>query len=167
MCRLQTWLSSRHKPSVGRSQHITGNDTYSHGPSSALNLNFPAPNRRRRELHGTPATHVQSQAKRSLGGEERRMIDVKARNSWVPVEYQPPAPQLLSQLHEIDDMNAPPAVFNAPCRELQWRRPDPAASLTTKPGYCPNCQNRHTSTAIVGRSARDRQWVGTYPFAEE
>jgi len=66
------------------------------------------------------------------------MIDVKARNSWVPVEYQPPAPQLLSQLHEIDDMNAPPAVFNAPVPGTSMASPQiPAASLTTKAWLLP------------------------------
>ena len=66
------------------------------------------------------------------------MTDVKAWNSWVPVEYQPPVPQLLSQLHEIDDMNAPPAVFNAPVPGTSMASPQiPAASLTTKAWLLP------------------------------
>ena len=67
------------------------------------------------------------------------MSDVKASNSGVPVEYtvpgeyQPPAAQLLSELHEIDDTNAPPPVFNAAVPGTSIAAPqDPAISLTTK-----------------------------------
>jgi len=140
MCRLQTWLSSRHKPSVvARSTSPVTTHT-SHGPSSALNLNFPsAGTARRRELqwHARHAMY-RGQAKRSLGGEERRH-DRREGSELLGARRVPTTGAATAvQLHEIDDMNAPPAVFNAPVPGTSMASPQiPAASLTTKAWLLP------------------------------